>query len=120
MADNVAGQTRTNSSRQDYPGTARGSVVYDGTAIVAADSTRIVTGFKPRHVRWINMTDRVTVEWFEGMAANTCLKTAATGAQTLETTNGGITVDDKGFRVLQNATLAAVLASKTCYYEASN
>ena len=32
--------------------------------------------------------------------------------------NGGITVDDKGFRVLQNATLAAILASKTCHYEA--
>jgi hypothetical protein len=65
----------------------------------------------------VNLTDRVEVEWFEGMA---CLKTAAAGTRTLETTNGGITVDDKGFRVLQNATLAAVLASKTCYYEASN
>ena len=29
-----------------------------------------------------------------------------------------ITVDEKGFRVLQNATLAAILASKTCFYEA--
>lgn len=52
------------------------------------------------------------------MAANTCLKTAAAGTRTLETSNGGITVDENGFRVLQNATLAAILASKTCFYEA--
>ena len=52
------------------------------------------------------------------MTANTCMKTAAAGTRTLETTNGGITVDEKGFRVLQNATLAAILASKTCFYEA--
>ena len=52
------------------------------------------------------------------MADNTSLKTIADGTRTLETTNGGVTVDDKGFRVLQNATLAAILASKTCYYEA--
>jgi hypothetical protein len=120
MADNIAGQTRTASISQDYPGAASGIVVYDATAIVATDTTAIETGFKPRHVRWVNMTDRIEIEWFEGMAANTCLKTAAAGTRTLETTNGGITVDDRGFRVLQNATLAAVLASKTCYYVASN
>lgn len=118
MADNTAGQTRTNSDKQDSPSSAQGKVVYDATAITAADSTRVETGFKPRYVRWINVTDRVSVEWFEGMAANTCLKTAADGARTLETSNGGITVDDRGFRVLQNATLAAILASKTCVYEA--
>ncbi|SRR5574343_109082 len=118
MADNTAGQTRTSSDKQDSPAVAVGSVVYDATAITAADSTRIVTGFKPRYVRWVNLTDRVEVEWFEGMTANTCMKTAAAGTRTLETTNGGITVDEKGFRVLQNATLAAILASKTCFYEA--
>ena len=58
------------------------------------------------------------IEWFEGMAANTCIKTAAAGTRTLETTNGGVTVDSQGFRVLQNATLAAILASKTCYWVA--
>lgn len=120
MADNTAGQTRTSSDKQDSPAVAQGKVVYDATAITSADSTRILTGFKPRYVRWVNMTDRVEVEWFEGMDANTCLKTIAAGTRTLETSggNGGITVDDKGFRVLQNATLAAILASKTCYYEA--
>ena len=45
MADNIAGQTRTSSDKQDSPAVAVGSVVYDATAITAADSTRIVTGF---------------------------------------------------------------------------
>ena len=57
-------------------------------------------------------------EWFEGMADNTCIKTAAAGTRTLEAANGGITVDAQGFRVLQNATLGAVAASKTCYWVA--
>ena len=67
---------------------------------------------------WENATDRTRIEWFEGMAANTCIKTIAAGTRTLETANGGITVDERGFRVLQNATLAAILASKTCYWQA--
>jgi hypothetical protein len=46
------------------------------------------------------------------MAANTCVKTAAAGTRTLETTNGGITVGERDFSVLQNATLGAVKASK--------
>lgn len=117
MADNAAGQTRTGSTEQDSPNVSMGKVVYDATSITAADSTRILTGFKPRYVRWVNATDGIQVEWFEGMAANTSIKTAATGTRTLETTNGGITVDEKGFRVLQNATLGAIAASKTCYYE---
>ena len=119
MADNVAGQTRTGSNEQDSPNVAMGKVVYDATTITAADSTRVLTGFKPRYVRWVNLTDRVEIEWFEGMDANSCLKTAAAGTRTLETGagNGGITVDERGFRVLQNATLGAIAASKTCYYE---
>ncbi len=118
MADNTAGRTRAQSADQGTAQYGAGSVVYDATGIVAADSTRIETGFKPRYVVWINATDRIRIEWFEGMAANNCIKTAATGAGTLETTNGGITVDYRGFRVLQNATLAAILANKTCYWQA--
>ena len=118
MADNVAGQTASQSSDQLTTGSSQGKVVYDATAIVAADSTRVQVGFKPRYVRWENATDRVMVEWFEGMTDNTCIKTAAAGARTLETANGGITVDAQGFRVLQNATLGAVVASKTCYWVA--
>ena len=118
MADNVAGQTASQSSDQLTTGSSQGKVVYDATAIVAADSTRVQVGFKPRYVRWENATDRVMIEWFEGMADNTCIKTAAAGTRTLEAANGGITVDAQGFRVLQNATLAAIAASKTCYWVA--
>jgi hypothetical protein len=111
----AAGQASAGS-----PQRAVGKVVFDATAITAADSVTILVGFKPRRVRWVNMTDRVEGEWFEGMAANGCLKTVAAGTRTLEVSasNGGITVGEKGFSVLQNATLALILASKDCYYEA--
>lgn len=118
MADNTAGQTASQSIDQGQSNFAAGKIAYDSTSITATEYTRVLTGFKPRYVRWENATDRTAVEWFEGMADNTCIKTVAAGTRTLETTNGGITVDDKGFRVLQNATLAAILASKTCYWNA--
>src|SRR4051812_2291995 len=54
-----------------------GKVVFDATAIVAADSVSITCGFQPRYVCWENVTDRVKVEWYEGMAADSCIKTAA-------------------------------------------
>lgn len=118
MADNILGQTTAQSADQGTAQFAAGAVTYDSTSIVATEYTRIQTGFKPRYVRWENATDRTSIEWFEGMAANTCIKIVAAGTRTLETTNGGITVDAQGFRVLQNATLAAVLASKVCYWTA--
>lgn len=114
MADNTAGQTRTATQTQDSPG-VMGKIVYDSTTITAADDTSVVTGFKPNYVKWVN-TNGVMIEWFAGMADNTCIKTASTGARTLETTNKGITVNDRGFRVSQNATLAAVAASQSVYY----
>lgn len=117
MADNILGQTLTASQDQGTPGYALGKVVLDATDIVATEYLRVVTGFKPRNVRW-QAASGIVIEWFEGMADNTCFKTAAAGTRTLETTNGGITVDDKGFRVLQNATLAAVLEATTNYYDA--
>ena len=118
MADNTAGQTLTASQDQGTPGYALGKIVLDATAIVATDDLYVRTGFKPRNVRF-QAASGVVIEWLEGMAANTCFKTAAAGARTLESANGGITVDDTGFRVRQNATLAAVLASTTNYYTAN-
>jgi hypothetical protein len=116
MADNTAGQTLTKTA--DFGnGFSEGKIVLDATALVAADDLPVNVGFRPRYIRFRNSSG-VMIEWFEGMAANSCFKTAATGAQTLETANGGITVDDRGFRVRQNATLAAVTASSTLYYAA--
>jgi hypothetical protein len=119
MADNST-FTETNTAADGVTRRKTGKVVFDATAIVAADSARVVCGFKPRHVIWWNATDRIRLEWIDGMADDSCLKTAANGTQTLEVTggNGGITVDSRGFRVKQNATLAGVLASKTCQFVA--
>lgn len=128
MAINTAGQTITgNVIPADRPAFKTGRIVFDATAITATDSVVVNLGFTPKYVCWINLTDRIKIEWFEGMAANTCLKTAAAGTMTLETTNGGITVcssdgtanaGGNSFSVLQNATLAAILASKTCTWMA--
>jgi len=118
MAINTAGQTVSQSADQGTPSRAFGKDVFDATAITAADYVSVTTGFKPRYVRWENVTDRVMIEWFEGMADDTCVKTAAAGTRTLETTNKGITVSSTGFTVSQNATLAAIVASKTCVWKA--
>lgn len=128
MAINTAGQTVTgNQVPSDSPQIKVGRIVFDATAITAADSVVVSLGFTPKYVCWENVTDRVKIEWYEGMAANTSIKTVAAGTRTLETTNGGITicnsegvadVNGKAFSVLQNATLAAILASKVCTWAA--
>lgn len=119
MADNAAGQTRTVSNDQTtVGGFAAGKIVYDATAITATDYTRVETGFQPRFIEWENATDRVKIEWQEGMTSSQCLKTAAAGTRTLDTTAHAVVVDAKGFRILQDATLAAILASKTCFWRA--
>lgn len=130
MAINTAGQTVTgNQVPSDSPQIKVGRIVFDATAITAADSVVVNLGFTPRYVTWENVTDRIKGEWYEGMAANSCIKTIAAGTRTLEVTggNGGITICDsdgtpnvngKCFSVLQNATLALILASKTCTWAA--
>lgn len=116
MADNpnIDLDIHYSSSVQNFN---NGKAAFDDTTIVAADTTRIETGFKPRRVTWMNATDRIRLEWYEGMDDNTCIKYAAAGTATLETGNG-ITVDDGGFRVSQNATLGGIAAEKVCYWEA--
>jgi hypothetical protein len=119
MAENIV-YTQTAPASQGNGQFAEGKVVFDATAIVATDYVEIDVGFKPKYVNWVNLTDRVSGEFFEGMADNGCLKTVAAGTRTFEVTggNGGITLTQTGFRVLQNATLALILASKTCYFTA--
>ena len=130
MAINSSGQTITgNAPPFDAPRSKVGRVVFDATSITAADHSVYSVGFTPRYIRFQNITDRIAVEWFEGMAADTCLKTAAAGTKTIETTNLGITICDSDgtantsgryFKVAQNATLAVIAASKTCTWIASN
>jgi hypothetical protein len=126
MAVNVAGQTLSgNSPKADSPKMAvrarrlRRNRHHD-------DGCR--GGARRLHSQdfmWENETDRVKGEWKEGMAADSCIKTVAAGTRTLEVTGGnhGITVCDSDgtantsgryVSIAQNATLALILASKTC------
>lgn len=129
---NAAGQTLAgNSAPSDSPNSAYGKITLDGTALTATSYLAISVGFTPKYFRFENATDRIMVEWFEGMAEDTCIKTAAAGTRTLETTNKGISLatlssttaaaSDSAARtvlVSQNATLAVVAASKVCYWTA--
>lgn len=127
MANNTAYTANNASQATDAPLAAAGRITYPATSIVAADYTVVEVGFTPRYVQWCDVTSRVQIEWFEGMAANTCIKTAANGTRTIETTNGGITICDsdgtanaagRSFKVLQNATLVAILASEVINWRA--
>ena len=118
MADNTAGQTIVNSVDQATSQFATGKITYDSTTITATDFTRVACGFQPRYIKWTNLTDRISVEWYEGMGSSACLKTVAAGTRTLDTTANAVVADKVGFRILQDATLAAILASKVCYWEA--
>lgn len=89
---------------------AVGKIVTDGGAAAAVT---ITLGFAPRVFRLHNLTDRISDEWFEGMAAASSLHTVAVGTRTLETTDG-VTVD--GNTVTLDATTMA--ASKTFAWEA--
>lgn len=118
----MARNTTYTLTRENSQSGARvsGKIVFDATSITAADYIEIDVGFKPSYVRFENATDRIAAEHFWGMADESCIKTAAAGTRTLEVTGGnkGITLTSRGFRVAQNATLAVIAASKTCYFNA--
>lgn len=88
-----------------------GRVVTDSGAAAA---TTFTVGFIPRTVRFHNLTDRISDEWYEGMAAYESLHTVAAGTRTLETTNG-ISVGTDGTFTVKAAT---IVASKTFAWEA--
>ena len=118
MADNTAGQTRVGSNDQVTGGFAAGKITYDSTTITATEYTRVECGFQPRYLYWLNLTDRITVEWQEGFTSAQCMKSVAAGDKTLDTTAAAVVVDKLGFRILQDATLAAAFASKVIYWRA--
>lgn len=100
---------------------ANGRFTLSSASITAADYVVQQVGFTPRYIRVENVTDRISIEWHEGMTADTCVKIAANGTRTLETTNLGLTIcrsdgtaDTGGsyFKISQNATLAVIAASK--------
>jgi len=58
----------------------------------------ITTGFKPRYVCVENVTAGEKIEWYEGMADASAIKTIAAGTRTLPTSLG-ITPLTNGFTV---------------------
>lgn len=50
----------------------------------AADFT-ITLGFTPTYVKVVNVTDRITQEWYAGMNKGDFMETVAAGTRTLET-----------------------------------
>jgi hypothetical protein len=57
----------------------------------ASGNFTVPVGFTPRHVKVVNMTDAITWEYIEGMAATDTLKTAANGALSVDTTSAIVT-----------------------------
>ena len=103
--------TNTVSQSGSVRNHAIGQVVTDsGTAAV----TTFTVGFTPRYVKFVNLTDRIVDEWYEGMAADSSLHTVAAGTITLAT-SGGITVGKNSFTV----PAALIPASKTLTYQVS-
>lgn len=110
------------TSTQQIPGglgaqLSSGSYLDDAASPVSAT---ITLGYKPREVVVDNVTDRIKIVWYHGMSetSSTCVKTAAAGTRTLETTNGGITVTATGFTISNNATLAVLVQNKQLRWNA--
>lgn len=62
-----------------------------GTVVTNADAAAAATfnpGFVPRRIEFHNLTDRISQEWFEGMADGASLQTVAAGTRTLEAATG--------------------------------
>jgi hypothetical protein len=75
----------------------------------------LTLGYTPYYVMWLNATDRIQYEWYEGMAAGTTLKTVAAGTRTLDTADVAITVNTDGTVTIG---AAAILQNKQNYWRA--
>lgn len=105
----MAVTTNTQSNTEGIANVASGQLVTDsGTAAALT----ITVGFVPRYIRFINLTDRITDEWVEGMAAASSLHAVAAGTLTLETSHGITNNGDGTFTV--DAT--TMVASKSFYW----
>jgi hypothetical protein len=87
-------QTITSSSGDGIMRVATGRYLDTGT-VAAYDFTTL--GFTPKYVRVSNVTSRDMLEWFEGMADASAVKTVAAGTRTLITTLGITPITNKGF-----------------------
>ena len=72
---------------------ATGTFTGDGTDIT------VLLGFKPRHVRAVNVTDVEAWDKFESMSAAQALKTVTAGTTTIDT-GSAIVIGENGFTLL--------------------
>lgn len=94
------------SAINNSQGVVNRTIQYFTTDAVAAADTTFSFGFKPRYVRFANLTDRIQDEWFEGMANGYALHQVAAGAVTYVTT-GGITINADGTVTIPAALMVA-------------
>lgn len=104
-------QTLTQYDSTDIVRRAQGSIT--GT-YTAADVT-ITLGFVPAYFKVVNVTDRLTQEYFAGMNTGDFLETAANGDKTLETddklvvnSDGTVTIVASGGAITDNDTVVWV------------
>ena len=72
-------------------------------------------GFNPRYIKWVNVTDSIMHEWYEGMSATAeSIKTVLNGTRSLETSDVIKNPGDGTFTV----TAAIIVASKTHVWQA--
>jgi hypothetical protein len=81
MALVINSQTQA-SSVANY---AQGRVTTDAGAAV---DTTFNPGFIARYIKWVDNTNRITLEWYEGMASNSAIRTVAAGTRTLDVASG--------------------------------
>jgi hypothetical protein len=98
------------SNTMGIANTAIGKIV---TSSAAAAAATITLGFAPRHIIFVNLTDSIKDEWFEGMDSASSNHTVLNGTQSLETTNG-IAVSGNTFTL----TATTLVASKTYFWKA--
>ena len=102
--------TNTQTNSGGVSNRALGQIVSDSGA---AAITVLTLGFKPRYFKFVNATDRIIDEWFEGMASASSIHTVAAGTVTLDVTNG-IAVSNNTVTL----TATTMVASKTFYWMA--
>jgi len=80
--------TRTNSG-----GVVNKAILNITTDAVAAADTTFNVGFVPRYVLWISRTTPFNqLEYYEGMAVGTAVRTVAAGTRTVDVAPAGITL----------------------------
>lgn len=108
--------TSSQSNSNSVANMAVGTVVADATT--AADEVFTV-GFNPRHIVFVDRTNRIMLEWWEGMAANSAIRTVAAGTRTLDVSSG-ITIGTALLGTLGQFTVKAadLPASASCSWMA--